>query len=80
MRTTLTLDDDVASLLRSEARQSGMPFKQVVNHRLRLGLMVSQTKDRQPFSVTPRRLGLPNGLSYDNVADLLEALEGDAHR
>jgi len=30
--------------------------------------------------VHPRPLGLPSGLSYDNVEDLIEALEGATHR
>ena len=38
MRTTLTLDDDVAAKLRAEARKSGRSFKETVNQVLRLGL------------------------------------------
>lgn len=75
MRTTLTLDDDVAHLLRQQMRRSGYSFKQAVNHFLRLGLMSSGRRPKKPFEVTPRKLGLPAGLSYDNVAELLEALE-----
>jgi len=32
------------------------------------------------FVVTPRRLGLPEGMSYDNIERLIEALEGPLHR
>ena len=39
MRTTLTLDDDVASLLAKEVRRSGVSFKAAVNQFLRMGLM-----------------------------------------
>ena len=80
MRTTLSLDDDVARLLDQESRQSGASFKQVVNHFLRLGLMAAKRPTRKPFVVAPRKLGLPPGLSYDNVEQLLDALEGPAHR
>ena len=82
MRTTLSLDDDVARLLKKECRRSGAPFKQTVNHFLRLGLAANATKrpSRRPFLVTPRKLGLPPGLTYDNVEQVLEALEGTAHR
>ncbi|PYS27035.1 MAG: hypothetical protein DMF75_21135 [Acidobacteria bacterium] len=38
MRTTLTLDDDVAAKLDADARRSGRSFKETVNHYLRLGL------------------------------------------
>jgi hypothetical protein len=80
VRTTLSLDDDVASLLKKEVRQSGTSFKEAVNRYLRLGLMASRRAQRKKFVVTPRPLGLPPGLSYDNVEELIEALEGPAHR
>ena len=38
MRTTVTLDPDVESLLRKEVRASGAPFKQVLNDAVRAGL------------------------------------------
>lgn len=80
MRTTLSLDDDVARLLDKESRKSGASFKEVVNHFLRLGLMVSKRPPRKRFVVSPRKLGLPPGLTYDNVEQLLDAVEGPAHR
>jgi hypothetical protein len=80
VRTTLSLDDDVARLLTKEMRRSGTSFKAAVNHFLRLGLLLSKTPSRKPFVVAPRKLGLPPGLSYDNVEQLLEALEGGPHR
>ncbi|MGA2183909.1 MAG: hypothetical protein ABSH47_12840 [Bryobacteraceae bacterium] len=80
MRTTLSLDDDVASLLNKEVRHSGTSFKEAVNHFLRLGLMAAKQRNRKPFVVTPRPMGLPPGLSYDNVEELIEALEGDTHK
>lgn len=80
MRTTLTLDDDVAALLNKEVRKSGEPFKQVVNRYLRLGLTASKQPPRKPFVVKPLNLGLPPGLSYDNVEELLDYLEGPYRR
>ena len=83
MRTTLTLDEDVADRLKAEARRSGKPFKAVVNECLRLGLS-SRPKGRPqepPFVVQARDLGaLRPGLSLDNIGDLLEAAEGPLHR
>jgi hypothetical protein len=79
VRTTLSLDDDVARLLRREVHRSGASVKAVVNHFLRLGLMMSARRERKPFVVYPRALGLPSGLSCDNIEDLIEALEGTAH-
>lgn len=80
MRTTLTLDDDVAQLLNKETKRAGLSFKEVVNHYLRLGLMASKQPASKPFKIVPRELGLPPGLSYDNIGELLEILEGPYHK
>jgi hypothetical protein len=77
VRTTLTLDDDVAALLNKEARRTGAPFKQVVNQTLRLGLMAAKQPARKPFVVKPMNLGLP---PFEKVEELLEYLEGPDHR
>lgn len=79
MRTTLTLDDDVAKLLEKEHRRSGSSFKQVVNHFLRLGLTAKQPA-RKPFKVKPWNLQAPPGQSFDKVEELIEFLEGPYHR
>jgi hypothetical protein len=77
VRTTLTLDDDVANLLNKEARKSGEPFKKVVNRYLRLGLTAAKAPARKPFVVKPMKLGLPH---FEKVEELLEYLEGPDHR
>jgi hypothetical protein len=82
VRTTLTLDEDVASKLKSEARRSGRSFRELVNGTLRRGLASRrETKPSEPFRVVARDLGeLRQGLTIDNVADLLEQVEGGRHR
>lgn len=81
MRTTLSIDDDVASLLQQEVRRSGAPFKVAVNRVLRLGLMAAQQQPQlEPFVVTPFDLRLPAGLSFDNVEEVLDAIEGPLRR
>jgi hypothetical protein len=81
VRTTLTLDDDLAAKLRAEARRSGEPFKQIVNRVLRTGLNVrSLASSVPPFKVKARPLGLRAGFSYDKVEDLIEQIEGSFHR
>ena len=77
MRTTLTLDDDVASLLKKEARKTGDPFKQVVNRYLRLGLTASKQPARKPFKVKQMNLSLP---PFEKVEELLDYLEGPYRR
>jgi len=81
VRTTLTLDDDVAAKLRSETRKTGKPFKQVVNEALREGLLTRRkNKDLPPFKVKARALGLRPGLNYDKISELIEEAEGPLHR
>lgn len=81
MRTTLTIDDDIAKLVDHEVRQSGDSFKGTVNRLLRLGLTAArQPEKNKPFEVTPFPLGLKPGLSYDSIPELLEDAEGPYHR
>jgi hypothetical protein len=80
VRTTLTLDDDVAKLLRREIRRSGTSLKAAVNQFLRIGLTSTGKGPRKRFVVQPRPMGLRPGLSYDNVEEFLEVLEGAAHK
>ena len=77
MRTTVTLDNDVAALLNKEMRKSGEPFKQVVNRAIRLGLNGRRQTSRKPFKVKPFSLGLPH---FTKVEELLEHLEGPDYR
>ena len=80
-RTTLTLEDDVAARIHTEARKSGRPFKAVVNDLLRFALNAGRSsRARTPFKVKPRELGLRPGLEYDDVGGLLEQVEGTGHR
>ena len=80
MRTTLSLDDDIAHLINQEIRRSGGSFKEAVNRYLRLGLIASKQPKRKKFVVKPLAMGLPPGLSYDNIGELLDAIEGPMHR
>ena len=79
MRTTLTLDDDVAAKLKAAVRRSGKPFRDVVNETLRRGLTVPRAA-RAPLRIQPRSLGVRPGIQIDNVGDLLEQIEGSRHR
>lgn len=83
MRTTLTLDDDVAAKLKAESRRDGRSFRDVVNETLRRRGLASRrvTTRRQAFRITARDLGnLKPGPSLDNVAELIEHVEGSLHR
>jgi hypothetical protein len=82
MRTTLTLDDDVAAKLKAESRRAGRPLSEIVNETLRRGPASRRvTAQRQALKITARDLGdLKPGLSLDNVAGLIEQVEGSAFR
>jgi hypothetical protein len=81
MRTTLTLDGDVAAKLKAEARRSGRSFKETVNSLLRVALNAPRKPSGTPrFKIRARDLGrLRPGLSLDNVGELLERAEGPGH-
>jgi hypothetical protein len=51
MRTTLTLDDEIADQLARIARETHQPFKNVVNETLRRGL-AGQLPSAVPFDYT----------------------------
>ena len=78
MRTTLTLDEDVALKLQKEARRSGRAFKEVVNELLRRALNERPRAPQKPFQVHAYPLGLQPGVSIDHVSELLEHIDGPA--
>ena len=83
MRTTVTIDEEVAARLRAEARTSGKPFRVVVNEHLRRALSGRRGERvrETPFEIRPRDLGsLRPGLRLDKVGELLAAAEGPTHR
>ena len=81
MRTTLTLDPDVAAKAREGAAKLGKPFKEVVNTALRAGLeIILAPPPAKPYRTKPHPMGLREGLSYDNIAELLARAESEDHR
>lgn len=82
MRTTLTLDDDVASQLEQLRRARDLPLKQVVNDTLRQGLRQMQ-EGAKPRRKPYRTRGLDLGAArfpVDNVAEALAFAEGEDFR
>lgn len=73
-RTTVTLDDDVASKLDHEARRSGTPFREVLNGALRRGLTPERAATKKKFKVRPRNLGVPR-VTLDSTSHVLEVLD-----
>jgi hypothetical protein len=58
MRTTVTLDPDVETMLRKEMRRQGEPFKQVLNNAIRAGLRNLKRRD-DPFEPLTFDMGQP---------------------
>jgi len=81
MRTTLTLEKDVAARLAQTAKKRGLPFKTVVNDALRAGLAVL---DRPAETTAFRTAGFDLGPSLvgslDDVTGVLARVEGEDHR
>lgn len=78
MRTTLTLDHDVAQRVKSVTRKSGRPLKQIINEALRVGLdQLTRPKPAKPYRTRPRNMGLREGIQLDNVQELLSQVDGE---
>jgi hypothetical protein len=77
MRTTLTLDDDLATQLRESAHRSGESFKKTLNSVLRRGLQqVRKPAARLPrFEVKPKACGFRAGVDPHKLRQLLDELE-----
>jgi hypothetical protein len=79
MRTTLTLDDDVARLIEVEAHRQKKPIKQVVNEALRRGLSTpAPAPRRRRFQVQPHKTTLRPGVDIDALNALADELEDEA--
>ncbi len=81
IRTTVTLDDDVAIRLKGESQSRGEPFRDTLNDLLRTALSGVGNKPRgRTLRIEPTHMGYKPGLNYDNIESLLEYGEGDRHR
>ena len=82
VRTTLTLDDDVAVRLEREQRRRKVPFRTVVNDLLRAGLDAAPNtrQSRKRFQTRVVHLGPSLVGSLDNIEEVLSRAEGEDHR
>lgn len=82
MRTTITLEDDVAAELGKLQKARNEPFKQTVNAVLRAGLSkLNARRDRKAVSyiTKPVSLGKPRLKSLDDISEVLAFAEGENH-
>ena len=82
MRTTLTIDDDVAAELERLRRTRDARMKDLVNDALRLGLrqMTHRPKRKKPFRTRSFDGGRLLVASIDNIGELLAEIEGEWYR
>ncbi len=81
MRSTVTLDEDVAARIHAEMRRTGRSFKAVLNALLRSGFELrARPRAGRRFVVRSRALGLRAGVDVDDISAALEQLEGPRHR
>ena len=80
MRTTLTLDDDVAVKLQQLARRSGASFKETVNATLRRGLAAQEGRAprAKPFRLEPFNSPYRPGVDPLRLNQLLDQLDAEA--
>ncbi len=79
MRTTLTIEDDLAGLLKQRARELGIPFKEVVNRMIRAGLGEAAKPRRGAAPKTiPHSFGFKPGIDLDKLNQLADELEAEA--
>jgi hypothetical protein len=83
MRTTLTLESDVARSLAALQRKRRLPFKALVNELLRAGLEQAGRPLREPpapYVLPALDLGRCRLPDLDNVAEVLAVAEGERAR
>ncbi len=82
MRTTLTIDDDIAVVLDRLRRERDGNLKNLVNEALRRGLrdMTAPAKQRKRFRTRSFDAGKPLIGNIDNIADVLALIEGENFR
>lgn len=79
MRTTLTIDDDLAALLKQRAREMGVPFKEAVNRTIRAGLGdTARPRHGAAPKTSPHSFGFRPGVDLDKLGQLADELEAEA--
>ena len=76
MRTTVTLDPDVAAKLKAVARQQGISFKQALNQAVRAGLGPARRSARR-FTQLTQAMSLRPGVNLDKALLVATALEDE---
>jgi hypothetical protein len=76
MRTTVTLDSDVESLIRTAMKQRGQSFKDALNSAIRAGLTQNRS-DKRHFVQHTFALGAEQNFRWDKALAAADALEDE---
>ena len=76
MRTTVTLEPDLAARLRQLSHERNISFKEAINSTLRAGLS-AETRTPAPYQEQTRALGLLPGVDLSKALQLAAALEDE---
>jgi hypothetical protein len=76
MRTTVTLDSDVESLIRTAMKQRGQSFKDALNSAIRAGLTQNRSGKRR-FVQHTFALGAEQNFRWDKALAAADALEDE---
>jgi hypothetical protein len=74
MRTTVTLDPDVAAKLKEAARDQGISFKEALNSSVRRGFERGEARPR-PYRIRPQKLGVMPGVNLVKALQLAGEME-----
>jgi hypothetical protein len=77
MRTTVTLDPDVAAKLKEETRTRGISFKEALNSSVRRGLEAGERTSSEPYRVRTAKMGARPGVDLDKALRLAGELEDE---
>ena len=76
MRTTVTIEDDLAAQVEAIRRREGLSFKAALNQLLRLGVQAISTPPKpRRFRTATRKLGLKPGIDPTRLNALIDDLE-----
>lgn len=77
MRTTLTIEPDVARRLKALMAETGRPMKRVINEALRVGLVRTPPSRGPRFVVRPHSFRFRAGVDQDKLGQLVDELESE---
>ena len=81
MRTTLTIEPEIAERLRQELALGKRPLKTIVNEALKRGLGLEAPVRPQPYRITPHSSRFVPGVDIGKLNQLADELEvGEFHR